>query len=94
MYFDSFTHNVLQGRYQGVDWRDHKNWECNGQHNPFNQAAIDSLGLHPMELMFVKVKHYHARLEYPSTVAALQYDRWQRDALQVSSELTVVTCAR
>lgn len=75
--------SVLQSRYQGVDWRNTLNWECNGQENPFNSAAVDIIGLHPMELMFVKVKHYQSKLMYPSVAAALQYDKWQLDALQV-----------
>lgn len=84
--------SIMQGRYQGVDWRKEENWGCNLAHNPFNLGSIDSVELHPMELMFVKVKHYTSKLEYPSVTAAIQHDKWQQDTIEVILLKTVVGC--
>lgn len=67
----------MQGRYQGVDWRDPRMWGCNGRENPFTYAKTDPVTLAPMELMFVKVKDNMLRLNYPSALAAVVYDMWQ-----------------
>lgn len=67
----------VQARYQGVDWRDNRTWECNRKENPFNYARTDPLTLAPMELMFVKVKESMIQLNYPSALAAVMYDMWQ-----------------
>ena len=67
---------LLQARYQGVDWRDERNWGCNAAENPFNYAIEDPVGLAPMELMFVKVKRNILDLGSRSARAAAAYSGW------------------
>lgn len=52
-------------------------WGCNKGENPFNGAAVDDVALHPMELMFVKVKYWGIQNSYPSMRSAAQYDQWK-----------------
>ena len=79
----------MQGRYQGVDWRDKDVWECNAAENPFNYARVDGVSLAPMELMFVKVKHNMVLLNYPSALAAVAYDDWYN---QTAAVRTPISC--
>ena len=60
-----------------MDWRDKSMWGCNKGENPFNGAAVDDVALHPMELMFVKVKYWGIQNSYPSMRSAAQYDQWK-----------------
>lgn len=42
-------------RYQGYDWRDRRNWGCNGKRSPVGRNFYDrTLSLY--DLLFVKVK--------------------------------------
>lgn len=75
----------LQGRYQGVDWRDQRYWDCNAGVNPFNNAVEDATGLAPMELIFVKVKHGWVQMAAPSATAAATYDEWYNRTATVRS---------
>jgi hypothetical protein len=73
----------MQSRYQGVNWQDESTWSCNGRENPFNWGAVDVYSLQPMELMFVKVKHWPLSNGYPSMLEAVQYDEWMQAAQRV-----------
>ena len=73
----------MQSRYQGVNWLDESLWNCNDGQNPFNSGASDVYSLHPMELMFVKVKHWPLTSGYPSMLQAVQYDAWSAAAAKV-----------
>ena len=79
---------AVQTRYQGVDWRDKSTWGCNQRENPFNGAAVDDVTLHPMELMFVKVKYWGIVNRYPSMRTAAQYDLWKVRAVQCTMVCT------
>lgn len=63
-------------RYQGVDWRDQKNWGCNEERNPYGAHYLDGGSLEAMEVMFVKVKQRLIDLDWSYPVAATQYDKW------------------
>jgi len=43
-------------RYQGIDWRDSKYWECNGDESPYKELHNDGVSLDPLEVVFVKVR--------------------------------------
>lgn len=73
----------MQGRYQGIDWRDQSNWGCNAAENPFNYVVEDAVTLAPMELMFVKVKETMIALNAPSVHAAIAYDDWYNHTADV-----------
>ena len=73
----------MQSRYQGVNWLDEATWNCNDGQNPFNWGAADYYSLQPMELMFVKVKHWPLTSGYPSMRQAVQYDAWSAAAAKV-----------
>lgn len=66
---------ALMTRYQGVDWRDKKNWGCNRNMNPYGDHANDGLTLETMEVMFVKVKE-HLVDRIPYMQSAFKYDDW------------------
>jgi hypothetical protein len=90
----------MQTRYQGVNWLDKSNWNCNDGENPFNWGAVDITSLQPMELMFVKVKHWALANGSPSMLEALQYDSWMQAAdkvrarpCQPASQVTQHNCA-
>jgi hypothetical protein len=66
----------MQVRYQGVDWRDHNNWGCNEERNPYGSHYLDGASLEAMEVMFVKVKQRLVDLDWSYPLAATQYDKW------------------
>lgn len=69
---------ALQVRYQGVDWRDEKNWGCNKQVNPYGANYLDGSSLEAMEVMFVKVKARLLDRGWSYMVAAEKFDEWYR----------------
>ncbi|KFM25093.1 hypothetical protein F751_1972 [Auxenochlorella protothecoides] len=46
------TIDCLMPRYQGVDWRDERNWACNDRLPPDRQRSNDGLSVTPYEVMF------------------------------------------
>jgi hypothetical protein len=66
----------LQVRYQGVDWRDKRNWGCNQNHNPTSHRELDGGSLEVMEVMFVKVKQHLIDQQWSYPVNAQLYDKW------------------
>lgn len=77
---------VLQGRYQGVDWRDEGMWKCNAGLDPYAHVIEDAVSLTPMELMFVQVKASFVDAACPSTVAAAAYQEVLRVGTPVCPE--------
>lgn len=66
----------LPCRFQGVDWRKKKNWECNQRMNPTGEKWMDGFTLSQYELMFVKVKD-HLRFSTNSlSLNAIKYSDW------------------
>ena len=45
----------LMLRYQGIDWRQKENWNCNERFSPYAEHHYDGLSLDPLEVVFVKV---------------------------------------
>ena len=43
-------------RYQGIDWRQKENWNCNERFSPYAEHHYDGLSLDPLEVVFVKVR--------------------------------------
>lgn len=74
----------MQARYEGVEWRAEASWGCNQKQSPLHLAAVDDVGLHPMELMFVRVEHWGVQLQYPSMRSAVQYSSWMVRALSAA----------
>eukprot|EP00878_Enallax_costatus_P024831 GHUV01026523.1.p1 GENE.GHUV01026523.1~~GHUV01026523.1.p1 ORF type:complete len:299 (+),score=79.13 GHUV01026523.1:220-1116(+) len=70
----------LMLRYQGVDWRDKANWDCNAKLTPTSEYSNDGTSLDPNEVMFVKVKSYMATSEISFTKKALKYQYWQQQS--------------
>ena len=70
-------------RYQGVDWRNTKNWGCNEQINPFGQDYLDGGHVEAMEVMFVKVKEHLLDRRWDAPVKAQLYDEWTAAAATV-----------
>ena len=46
----------LMLRYQGIDWREKENWNCNERFSPYAEHHYDGLSLDPLEVVFVKVR--------------------------------------
>ena len=67
----------LMMRYQGVDWRDHANWECNAGFSPYAENHYDGLSIEPLEAVFVKVKSYLLDLQWTGPSKAVKFDEWQ-----------------
>jgi hypothetical protein len=42
--------------WQGIDWRDRKNWDCNERMNPNYDKYYDGISISPFEVMFIEVK--------------------------------------
>ena len=63
-------------RYQGYDWRDRRNWECNNKRSPVGQGLFDNSTLSLYDLLFVKVKA--SLIEAGDTTAqlAVKYTAW------------------
>eukprot|EP00879_Flechtneria_rotunda_P012042 GHRR01012577.1.p1 GENE.GHRR01012577.1~~GHRR01012577.1.p1 ORF type:complete len:347 (+),score=93.53 GHRR01012577.1:547-1587(+) len=70
----------LMLRYQGVDWRDKNNWDCNAKLTPATEFSCDGTSLDPLEVMFVKVKSYMITSEISFSKKALKYQHWQQQA--------------
>jgi hypothetical protein len=69
----------MLSRYQGLDWRDHRQLVCNGGLNPQLDGMNDGLSLNPYEVVFVKAKQYQ---QAPDVTAFLSRytDYMMRDA--------------
>lgn len=46
---------LVLSRYQNLDWRDHKNWNCNANSSPYKAGHYDGIDIDPLEVLFVKV---------------------------------------
>lgn len=40
----------LMLRYQGLDWRDEENWDCNARVDPLQRNAYDGTSINPLEV--------------------------------------------
>ncbi|KIY96554.1 hypothetical protein MNEG_11409, partial [Monoraphidium neglectum] len=67
----------LMARYQGVDWRDKRNWGCNERLTATSEHSLDGVSVDPLEVMFVKVKSYMLSSEWSFSKKAVKYQRWQ-----------------
>lgn len=76
----------LMMRYQGVDWRDKSNWQCNAGFSPYAENHYDGLSIEPLEAVFVKVKSYLLDLQWTGPSKAVKFDQWQtaQDAGSIS----------
>lgn len=75
--------DCLMLRYQGVDWRDQINWQCNGGNNPFTEFQNDGLSVHPLETLFIKMKAHHLDLGTTAQLDALTLQNWVEDAAKL-----------
>lgn len=88
--FEAIIDDLSHRRYQGVDWRDVRNWGCNGDMGPTGINHNDGHTLDPYEAMFVKFKGFmlegdsnsiSAGRPHPSAVQAAKYQLWQDQQL-------------
>ncbi|MEW5312893.1 MAG: hypothetical protein WDW38_004491 [Sanguina aurantia] len=70
--------DCFMARYQGVNWRDKKNWDCNQRYSPQGENYYDGITLDPMEVMFVKVKSFTLQNEISFARKAQKYEAWQQ----------------
>eukprot|EP00775_Hariotina_reticulata_P012780 gene12780-12909_t len=70
----------LMLRYQGVDWRDRDNWDCNAKLTPTSEFGCDGVSVDPLEVMFVKLKSYMITSEISFSKKALKYQHWQQQS--------------
>ncbi|KAK9835058.1 hypothetical protein WJX81_007588 [Elliptochloris bilobata] len=78
----NFTIDSLMLRYQGIDWTDTANWNCNAGLNPYAEHTYDGVPLNPLEVMFVKVKDFQLEGDWMSTHLAATYGRWLEAQVQ------------
>ncbi|KAK9816513.1 hypothetical protein WJX72_001363 [[Myrmecia] bisecta] len=76
IYEAGYSVDSLMLRYQGVDWSDRSNWQCNAGLNPYAEFAYDGIELNPMEVVFVKVKDFLLDVGWVAPTMATTYDRW------------------
>ncbi|KAF8068311.1 UVR8 [Scenedesmus sp. PABB004] len=72
-----FNLGCLMLRYQGVDWRDRANWDCNARLTPTSEYSCDGTSLDPLEVLFVKVKSYMLASDISFSKKATRYQAWQ-----------------
>ncbi|KAI8473473.1 MAG: hypothetical protein J3K34DRAFT_518952 [Monoraphidium minutum] len=74
-----FNVDSLLSRFQGVDWRDERNWGCNGGIDPAGteEYAYDGTWLDPFEAMFVRVKAHLLLHRLPSAAKAVRLSSWE-----------------
>ncbi|KAK9861622.1 hypothetical protein WJX84_010796 [Apatococcus fuscideae] len=75
-----YSIDSLMRRYQGIDWRDEANWNCNARASPYGDPFYDGIALEATEVMFVKVKERFVDLRWTYAVNAKRYDAWLTDA--------------
>lgn len=49
-------HNVdtLMSKYDSVDWRQRRHWNCNNNAHPSRHGTYDGISMHPFETVFLK----------------------------------------
>ncbi|GFR43780.1 hypothetical protein Agub_g4894 [Astrephomene gubernaculifera] len=72
-----FNLDCLMTKYQGLDWRDKANWDCNARYSPQSELTYDGISLDPLEVMFVKVKQLLLQRNVTYALKAARYDTWQ-----------------
>lgn len=55
----TFDTRRLWTLWQGVDWRDHANWGCNGGLNPYMELLNDGISLVRNSALLPKPDSYH-----------------------------------
>lgn len=79
--FDAgYTIDSLMLRYQGVDWSDPEMNGCNDGMQPIQDGQYDGISVHPLEVMFMKVKSGMLHANWASAHAAVRYDTWAQEA--------------
>ncbi|PNW75479.1 hypothetical protein CHLRE_12g528300v5 [Chlamydomonas reinhardtii] len=69
--------DCLMTKYQGLDWRDKANWDCNGRSSPQSDLTYDGISLDPYEVMFVKVKDAMLYRNVSFALKAAKLQEWQ-----------------
>ncbi|GAB4817919.1 hypothetical protein N2152v2_004965 [Parachlorella kessleri] len=78
--------DALMLRYQGVDWRQTKNWGCNAALNPYAEHMYDGIDLSPFEIMFVKLKQFLLEANWTTAAQGKKYSQWsmERDDIRTN----------
>ena len=71
-----YTIDSFLTRYQGVDWRDEANWQCNKAVSPIGKRTFDGVTLPAYEAVFPKVKGSLLESGVPSHYDAWKLSQW------------------
>jgi hypothetical protein len=71
-----YTIDSFQMRYQGVDWKDKTNWECNHAVTPIGKRTFDGVTTSAFELVFPKLKGSLLQSGLPSHFEAHKTSEW------------------
>lgn len=89
------SHNLaaFMARYQGVDWRNTKNWDCNSRLNPVGEFFYDGSTITPFEVMFVTMNSMIVENNWSFARQAFLYQNWMSaqdtDTLDVNTNFWV-----
>merc|ERR1719492_580175 len=73
-----FTIDTLLLAYQGVDWTDRRNWDCNHYTHPSRMGTYFGISTHPLETIFQKTSW---AVEGPMHVETLPlYTKWAMES--------------
>ena len=70
------VHCGTMRRYQGLDWRDRRNWGCNNKRSPVGQGLFEGGTLSIFDLLFVKVKASLIAAGDTTAQLAVKHTQW------------------
>ena len=65
---------VAQETYQGIDWRQQRQWNCPGASDALTTGPMPTLPMSPFDLLFVRVDAGLVKQEDRRALAALAFD--------------------
>jgi hypothetical protein len=63
-------------RYQGIDWRESHNWQCNAALSPIGKRTLDGITAPTHELVFPKLKGSLLESGVPSHFEVYKLSQW------------------
>lgn len=76
MFEAGYTIDSFLTRYQGVDWRNQDNWECNHALSPIGKRTFDGVTVSALEAVFPKLKGSLLESGLHSHFEALRMSEW------------------
>lgn len=77
---EGYDIDCLLKAYQGIDWRNETNWQCNYQAHPSRANSYYGISMHPLEVIFHK-SHWAGTSELVLGDYTSQYMKWQDEAV-------------